>query len=202
MSKMFQDKDSSTMPKMLREETKKDLNIPPKMLQEEAKEDLNIPPKMLQEEIKRDVRKRDNKSRTFAPPDNTIGPSPLERINESLSRLKNPDDKTYSFDELTFDKIKRPTDFKIDKFYKNKYERKDLNGVNSLIGVVNSEITKGGNIVKLGNNKEIYFRDLANFLYHIKDGKINDFNKEIEYEKRLKNTEKKLANKTGFSKFT
>ena len=187
MSKMFQDKDSSAMPKMLREETKKDLNIPPKMLQEE---------------IKRDVRKRDNKSRTFAPPDNMIRPSPLERINESLSRLKNPDDKTYSFDELTFDKIKRPTDFKIDKFYKNKYERKDLNGVNSLIGVVNSEITKGGNIVKLGNNKEIYFRDLANFLYHIKDGKINDFNKEIEYEKRLKNTEKKLANKTGFSKFT
>ena len=157
---------------------------------------------MLQEETKRDVRKRDDKSRTFAPPDNTTGPSPLERINESLSILKNLDDKTYPFDELTFDKIKRPTDFKMDKLLKNKYERIDLNGVNSLIGVINREITEGDNIVKLGNNKEIYFRDLANFLYDIKDGKINDFNKEIEYEKGLKNTDKKLAYKTEFSKFT
>ena len=163
---------------------------------------MNIPLKILQKETKRDVRKRDNKSRTFAPPDNTTGPSPLELINESLSRLKNIDNRTYSFDELTFDKIKRPTDFKKDKFLKNKYERIDLNGVNSLIGVINSEITEGDNIVKLGNNKEIYFRDLANFLYDIKDGKINDFNKEIEYEKKLKNTEKMLANKTEFSKFT
>ena len=154
------------------------------MLQEETKKDLNIPPKMLQEETKRD------------------GPSPLERINESLSRLKNPDDRTYLFDELTFDKIKRPADFKMDKFLKNKYERIDLNGVNSLIGVINSEITEGDNIVKPGNNKEIYFRDVANFLDDIKDGKINDFNKEIEYGKRLKNIEKKLANKTEFSKFT
>ena len=157
---------------------------------------------MLQEETKRDVRKRDDKYRTFAPPDNTTGPSPLERINASLSILKNLDDKTYPFDELTFDKIKRPTDFKMDKLLKNKYERIDLNGVNSLIGVINREITEGDNIVKLGNNKEIYFRDLANFLYDIKDGKINDFNKEIEYEKRLKNTDKKLANRTEFSKFT
>ena len=85
-----------------------------------------------------------------------------------MSRLKNLDDKTYSFDGLTFDKIKRPTDFKMDKFLKNKYERIDLNGVNSLIGVINSEITEGGNIVKLGNNKEIYFRDLANFYMILK----------------------------------
>ena len=34
------------------------------------------------------------------------------------------------------------------------------------------------------------------------DGKINDFNKEIEYEKRLKNTEKKLVNKTKSIEFT
>ena len=156
------------------------------MFQEETKKGLNIPPKMLQEETKRNVRKIDDKSRTFAPADNTTGPSPLERINESFSRSKNLDDKTYSFDELTFDKFKRPTDFKMNKVLKNKYDRIDLNGVNSLIGVINSEITEGDNIVKLGNNKEIYFRDLANFLYDIKDGKINDFNKEIEYEKRLK----------------
>ena len=70
---------------------------------------------------------QDDKARTFAPPDNTTGPSPLESINESLSRLKNPDDKTYSFDQLTFDKIKTPTDFKMDEFLKSKYERIDLN---------------------------------------------------------------------------
>ena len=187
---------------MIQEETKKDLNIPSKMLQEETKKDLNIPPKMFQEETKRDVSKRDNKSRTFAPPDNTAELSALKCINEDLSRLKSLDDKTYSFDKLTFNKTKRPTDFKMDKFLKNKYEGIDLNGVNSLIGVINSEITERVNIVKLGNNKDIYFRDLANFLYDIKDGKINDFNKKIEYEKRLKKIEKKLANKTEFSKFT
>ena len=96
--KMLQEeikKDLNILPKMLQEEIKKDLNIPPKMLQEETKKYLNILPKMLPEETKRDVRKRDDKSRTFAPPDNTTGPSPLERINESLSRLKNPDDRTY-----------------------------------------------------------------------------------------------------------
>ena len=31
---------------------------------------------------------QDDKARTFAPPDNTTGPSPLERINKSLSTLK------------------------------------------------------------------------------------------------------------------
>ena len=68
--------------------------------------------------------------------------------------------------------------------------------------MINDEITESDNIVDIGNNKEIYFRDLTNFLYDIKDGKINDFNKEREYEKRLKNTEIKLASRTKFSKFT
>ena len=40
------------------------------------------------------------------------------------------------------------------------------------------------------------------FLYDIKDGKINNFNKEREYEKRLKNTEIKLVNRKKLSKFT
>ena len=83
-----------------------------------------------------------------------------------------------------------------------KYEKIDLDDVNSLIGRINNEILEQDNIVNLGNNKEIYFRDLASFLYDIKDGKINDSNKEIEYEKRLKNTEIKLANKTIFNKYT
>ena len=60
----------------------------------------------------------------------------------------------------------------MDKFLKNKYERIDLNGVNSLIGVINSEITEGDNIVKLGNNKEIYFRDLTNFYVILKMARL------------------------------
>ena len=150
-------------------------------------------PKMLQ----------DDKARTFALPDNTAGPSPLERINKSLSTLKNLDDKTYSFeDELTFDEFKKPADFKMDDFLKSKYERIDLNEAKNLSNLIDKEITEGGNIIDFGNNNEIYFRDLANFLEDVKLGNINDLNKEREYKKRLKNTEIKFANRTKFSKFT
>ena len=68
--------------------------------------------------------------------------------------------------------------------------------------LIDNEITEGDNIKDLGNNNEIYFRDLANFLEDVKLGNINDPNKEREYKKRLKNTEIKLANRTKFSKFT
>ena len=105
-----------------------------------------------------------------------------------LSRLK------------SLDEFKKPTDFKMDKFLENKYEKIDLDDINSLIDRINSEILEKDNIVDLGIDKEIYFRDVANFLYDIKDGKINIFNKEREYKKRLKNTEKKLANKTKFNR--
>ena len=71
-----------------------------------------------------------------------------------------------------------------------------------MIDRIDSEILEKDNTVYLGNNKEIYFRDVANFSYDIKDGKINNHNKEREYKKRLKNTEKKLANKTKFSRCT
>ena len=55
-----------------------------------------------------------------------------------------------------------------------------------MIDLINSEITEKDNIVDLGDNKEIYFRDLTELLYDIKDGKISNFNKEREYEKVLK----------------
>ena len=84
----------------------------------------------------------------------------------------------------------------------NKYEDIDLNGVNNLICTINDEITEGDNIVDIGDGKKIYFRDLIDFLYDIKDGKINNFNKEREYEKRLKNTEIKLVNRKKLSKST
>ena len=63
-----------------------------------------------------------------------------------------------------------------------------------MIDEIKRNITENDNIADLGNNKEIYFRDLNNFLYDIKDGKISDFNKEKEYEKRLINTKNKLKN--------
>ena len=69
-----------------------------------------------------------------------------------------------------------------------------------MIDRVNNEITEDDNIVDIGNNK-IYFKDLINFLDDIKDRKIDDFNKEKEYNKRLKDTEIKLANGTKFCDF-
>ena len=124
-----------------------------------------------------------------------------KEINKHLARLELPSDRKYT--ELSFHTIKRPEDLKRDKIFKdmNKYEDINLNDVNKLINTINDEITEGDNIVDIGDNREIYFRDLINFL-NIKDGRINDFNKKREYEKRLKNTEKKLANKTEFGKFT
>ena len=77
-----------------------------------------------------------------------------------------------------------------------------MHDVKGLINRISLKVTERDNIVDLGNNEEIYFRDLANFLCDIMDGKINDFNKEREYEKKLKNTEKKLVNKTKSIEFT
>ena len=77
-----------------------------------------------------------------------------------------------------------------------------MRDVKGLINRISLKVTERDNIVDLGNNEEIYFRDLANFLCDIMDGKINDFNKERQCEKRLKNTEKKLVNKTKSIEFT
>ena len=69
---------------------------------------------------------------------------------------------------------KRPEDFKRERFLKNinKYKDINLHDVNNLIDEVKRNITEHNNIVDLGNNKEIYFRNLNNFLYDIKDGKL------------------------------
>ena len=64
-----------------------------------------------------------------------------------------------------------------------------------MIDEINSNIIEGDNIVDLGDNKKINFRDLTNFLSDIKDGKIIDFNKEREYEEKFMNTNEKLTNK-------
>ena len=71
-----------------------------------------------------------------------------------------------------------------------------------MINRIYNETTKIDNISDIGNNKKIYFKDLTNFLNDITNGKINNFNKEMEYEKRLKDTEIKLANRTELSDST
>ena len=150
-----------------------------------------------------DVRKKDDKARTFAPPVNTIELTEndweellkLERSTDSLKSNKN---------NFFFSELKRPKDLEMDKIFKdmNKYEDIDLSGVNNLISTINDEITEGDNIVDIGDGEKIYFRDLTDCLYDIKGGKINNFNKEREYKKRLKNTEIKIANRKNLSKFT
>ena len=70
-----------------------------------------------------------------------------------------------------------------------------MNNVNDLINEIEYNVNEDDNIVDLGNNKSIYFRDLHNFLYYIKDNKINNFNKKGQYEKRIMNIENKLKNR-------
>ena len=69
-----------------------------------------------------------------------------------------------------------------------------------MIEEIKENITMGDNIVGLGDGKEVYFNDLNNFLYDIKDGKINNLNKEKEYKERLINTESKIANRKIYNK--
>ena len=144
-------------------------------------------------EVLQDVRKRDNKARTFALSDDDDEMKKLAEITKAklkLGRLETPAVSIKPI-EKPFDKIKRERILK----NINKYEDINLNDVNNLIDEIKRNIAEHDNIVDLGNNKEIYFRDLNNILYDIKDGKISDFNKEREYEKKkLINTENKLKN--------
>ena len=80
-------------------------------------------PKILQ-----DVRKRDNKARTFAPPDSDDEMKKLAELTEA--KMKTPDVLL----KRTFTRIKRPEDLERDKFFKyiNKFEDINLNDVNNL----------------------------------------------------------------------
>ena len=51
-------------------------------------------------------------------------------------------------------------------------ENINLNSVNNLIKEIEENITEDDNIVDLGDGKEVYFRDLFNFLHDINDGNI------------------------------
>ena len=147
--------------------------------------------------------KKDDKARTFVPPDNTtrLTEDKNKEIHKYLARLKNVN--YINPNRSPLGTLKKPQDLKRDEILrsKNQYEEIDLHDVKGWTNRISLKVTERDNIVDFGNNEEIYFRDLANFLYDIMDGKINDFNKEIEYEKKLKNTEKKLVNKTKSIEF-
>ena len=151
--------------------------------------------------ILQDARKRDDKARTLVPPDNDEMEN-LAKLTEAQLKKLDPIDNSEI--KKIIAKMGMSKDLERSKFSKNlnEYERINLNDVNDLIDLINSAITEGDNIVDLGDDKEIYFRDLTVFLCDIKDGKISNFNEEREYEKRLKNTEKKLENRTKFSRYT
>ena len=130
--------------------------------------------------ILQDVRKRDDKAITFAPPDN----------NDELNKIKDLAEETLALTELT--NLKKIKDFEKTR---DVYDRINLNDVNDLINEIEYNVNEDNNIVDLGNNKSMYFRDLHNFLYDIKDNKINNFNKKEQCEKRIMNIENKLKNR-------
>ena len=141
---------------------------------------------------------QDDKTRTFVPPDE------MENIPKlSKDRLRIFDDKTdTSSADKIIAKMKMSQDLERDKSLKNinKYKSINLNDVDNLINEINSNITERDNIVELGNGKSVYFRGITEFIYDIKDGKITNFNKKEEYEKRFWNTNVKLVDKTKNSK--
>ena len=112
--------------------------------------------------------------------------------------IRKRDDKIRTSSPL--DNIKKPSILESI----NKYEAINLDNINMLINRIHYEISEGNNIVDIvdiGNNNKIYFKNLINFLQDIRNGKIDDFNKEMKYEKRLKDTEVKLAKRTKFSDY-
>ena len=50
------------------------------------------------------------------------------------------------------------------------------------------------NILDVGDNKSINFKNIIDFSKDIIDGKINNFNKEKKYNEKFKNIEKNLEN--------
>ena len=128
----------------------------------------------------------------FTPKKSSDMPTKIPQI------IRKRDDKIRTSSPL--DNIKKPSILESI----NKYEAINLDNINMLINRIHYEISEGNNIVDIvdiGNNNKIYFKNLINFLQDIRNGKIDDFNKEMKYEKRLKDTEVKLAKRAKFSDY-
>ena len=66
-------------------------------------------------------------------------------------------------------------DFNIDKYFKgeeNKYLDINLGDVNNLVGKIKQDVKKIDNIIDIGNNESINFKDIINFSKDIMNGKI------------------------------
>ena len=155
-------------------------------------------------EVLQDARKRDDKARTFAPSDDDEMKKLAEitKAKLKLGRLEMPDVSIKPI-EKQFDKIKRPKDFERERILKNinKYEDINLNDVSNLIDEIRKNITMGDNILDLRDDKYVYFNHINDFLHDIKDGNINNFNREKKYKEKLEDIENKLANRKKYGKY-
>ena len=126
---------------------------------------------------------KDNKARTFAPPDKDE-----ERLKKLAIRLK-------------LESTKIPADFDSDKYFKgeeNKYLDINLSDVDNLVGEIKQNVKNIDNIIDISNNKSINFNDIINFSKDIMKGKINNSNKEKKYNEKFKNIEENLKNRTKY----
>ena len=141
-----------------------------------------------------DVRKRDDKARNFAPPDEARKLEE-EKALKKVSRLKQ-----FNYENINMDKIiislekqpikqpKKQPKISLENF--NKYEDINFDIVNSLYSEIDRNFSLDDNIVNLGNNEKVYFKDIINILKYIKNSKINNFNREKIFNKKFKDTEK------------
>ena len=123
---------------------------------------------------------KENKARNFAPPD------------EDEERLKNLKTK------LQIESKEIPEDFDINELFRdeeNEYLDINLGDANNLFDAI-KKCKKKDNIIDLGDNKSINFNDIIDFSKDIIDGKINNSNKEKKYNKKFKDIEKNLENRT------
>ena len=126
---------------------------------------------------------KENKARNFAPPD------------EDEERLKNLKTK------LQIESKEIPEDFDINELFRdeeNEHLNINLGDANNLFDTI-KKCKKKDNIIDLGDNKSINFNDIIDFSKDIIDGKINNSNKEKKYNKKFKDIEKNLENRTKYT---
>ena len=124
----------------------------------------------------------------------------MKKIAEiSKAKLKLAELETVN--DLT--ETKSPKDFESERILKNinKYKDINLNNVNNLIDEIKKDITINDNSLDLGDDEYVYFSYINDFLHDIKNGKINNFNREKKYNAKFRNIENKLANENKYGKY-
>ena len=70
-----------------------------------------------------------------------------------------------------------------------------------MIGETKKNIRMGDNVLDLGDDKFVYFNNINDFLHDIKNGNMNNFNREKKYKEKFEDIENKLANRKKYSKY-